>query len=177
MDTQQDSKIQTFPPNTSLNYPKHYRLKKVWVGLAVVAFVTCVLTLVYLQLTQGSPPRPEPKPDLSIITIAPQPSTALALGGSKQSIMVEFNKPVDFTTVIVSSSPDLGLEPIKSLTNSNQLILKVNKSWVLGQKYTISVSANILSVDHMSVLKQGIIIQYNITTSTPINIPAPGPDT
>lgn len=145
------------------------------ISLAIFFVLIFFLILVFLAGNAAKKPAggPSPSPTSSTLIALTPPnvfpqSGDLEAAGTKISISLFFDTPIDPTSVRVEANPVLPFKASVLADYPNRIILVPQTPWIAGTKYTIKVLRGIKSSDGTKELRDDFIINYNV-----IDVPTP----
>lgn len=153
------------------------KLKKLALILLLI-LITIGAFVIYQLLKKGevSTTAPEPVPTevegvtpLKVLSIYPQQGD-VQLADTRNSIVIEFDKDVDVSTIIVETSPELDFKFSNhpDINFYGSVIMQPLSPWKENTTYKINILKGVKALYDNSRLKEDIILEYNIL---PIELP------
>jgi len=133
--------------------------------VGVIILIVVALLLIFNGRGGAPAPTPSPAPTISPLgepRISPI-SGAFAVAGTLNGITIEFDKPVDTSTVRLKSIPSLTFMVTTRKDIPNGIVVSPQTPWEKGS-YTITLEGGIFSVDKKSAYNNDIVLKYTITT-------------
>lgn len=116
----------------------------------------------------GASPRPSPtsiiNPSLAPLVLksaAPIEGEA-AMGNTQNAISLNFDQPVNSSTVFVESDPDVKLSPVIRKDDLKKLLLVPSVAWKSNTNYIIKIRAGLTTSDGKLQTKTDIVLQYGV---------------
>lgn len=146
---------------TLLTKFKNLNLKQ---KLVLTLFVLSLLSLFYL-LSSVKPQKNNQ--NTTVVSIIPQISPIpgkVSFGGTTNSISLFFSIPIDPSSVVVTSEPQLSFQ-IKTLPDfPNRIILLPQQEWKTNTKYKINILNGVKALQGGQISTESIVFEYETTT-------------
>ncbi len=142
---------------------------KIIIAVIVIGVIVFVTVLMLINRNKNQTATPSPTPIVLIMPkISPEPGR-VEMGNTLSGIELDFNTPVDPSSVVAVADPQITLIATKRKDFPNKIILSPQSPWKAGN-YTIVVKSGIRSLDGTTSFDRELTLKY-IVFNTAIEEP------